>query len=415
MYLYQTAALPFFMVAIWAARRWRAGAGRPFLAIAVVGIGLTTVSHHVTALALVGTLVLLGVTEYLTEPSRPRHALTVPVIAVVIVAGWILAVAREVIRYLEAPLDRVMETATMLITSGGADTAVTPSVSPWQLGVQGLGLVLLFGLFLALARDTLARRDRDSWRWSILVGAAAFFAGNGVRFLGTNGPEVAGRLATFTYVPISVVAAIALVHAPQLIPGRDASGRRWQAVSPLPPAAPAGRTLTSRVLAGGAVITVLMIGARMGGWPPPSQLLPGPYLAAGFERSIDEYGVSAAQWQYRTLGPGNRVGGDLMSVSLASTYGRQDPVREVGPLYYDEVWSGSDQQLVADLAIRYLVVDARLGKQLPAGLAYFENDPRAGRITEPLNKWQLGKFDSLPPADRLYDNGAIRIYRLGAS
>jgi hypothetical protein len=413
MYLYQTAALPFFMITIWAVRRWRAGAGRSFLAIAVVGIGLTTVSHHVTAFALVATLALLGVTEFVADRTRPWRALVAPAVAASLVAAWIMLVARDVITYLEAPLDQVTRTASMFFTDHADAATVAPSVSLWQLAVQGTGLVFLLALFLSLARDTIARGERDPWRWSILAGTAVFFAGNAVRFLGTNGPEIAGRLSTFTYVPIAVVAAIALVHAPRLIPGRDANGRRWRAVSPLPAARPANRTFTPRVLAGATIITVLMIGARVGGYPPSAQLLPGPYLAIGFERSVDAYGISAARWQHETLGPGNRVGGDIVSVSLSSTYGRQDAVREVGPLYYDDVWSGADEQLVIDLAIGYLVVDSRLSEQLPTNEAYFESDPRAGQITSPLTRGQLGKFDALPEASRLYDNGVVRIYRMG--
>jgi hypothetical protein len=161
------------------------------------------------------------------------------------------------------------------------------------------------------------------------------------------------------------------------------------------------------------MITLLMIGARAGGWPPIASLLPGPYLAGGYERSVDEPGLAAAEWQRRVLGPGNRVGGDATSVSLASTYGRQDPVREVGPLYYAESWGLQQEDLVERLHLRYLVVDRRLGTQLPESGAYFEMDPRSGRITSPLTAKQLGKFDTLLDMDRLYDNGTVRVYRTG--
>jgi hypothetical protein len=141
-------------------------------------------------------------------------------------------------------------------------------------------------------------------------------------------------------------------------------------------------------------------------------LLPGPYLAGGFERSVDAYGVDAAEWERDTLGPGNRVGGDVTSVSLASTYGRQDPVREVGSLYYADQWTLPDDALVERLQVDYLVVDRRLSTQLPQSEAYFENDPRAGQITSPLTAGQITKFDSLTEVDRLYDNGMVRIYRM---
>jgi hypothetical protein len=128
---------------------------------------------------------------------------------------------------------------------------------------------------------------------------------------------------------------------------------------------------------------------------------------------VDAYGVDAAEWQRDALGPGNRVGGDVTSVSLSSTYGRQDPVREVGPLYYANQWSLADDELVQRLHVNYLVVDRRLGAQLPQSDAYFENDPLAGRITQPLTPMQITKFDNLIDVDRLYDNGTVRIYRMG--
>jgi hypothetical protein len=171
-------------------------------------------------------------------------------------------------------------------------------------------------------------------------------------------------------------------------------------------------TYTSLIglVGGSALLTLLMIGARAGGWPPIGSLLPGRYLAGGFERSVDVYGVAAAEWQRRTLGPGNRVGGDVTAVSLASTYGRQDPVRETAPLFYATGWGLAEDELVRTLHLDYLVVDRRLGTQLPESDSYFENDPEAGLITHPLTGQQLGKFDSLIDVDRLYDNGTVRVY-----
>ena len=414
MFLYQTAALPFFMLTIWATRRWRTEGGRPFAFLAVASICMTTVSHHVTAFALVATMVLLGVTELFTQKPRRWSALVTPAIAAAVVAAWILFVATDVIGYLEAPIDQIAQTLSLLVTGGSSDS-VAPAIAVGQLALQASGLIGLFLLYVAVGRDMVRRHDRDTWRWAALVGGAIFFAGNGVRFLGTNGPEAAGRLATFTYVPISIIAAIALVRAVQIVPSRDAEGRRWwvQPALEMPP--PKGRNLVVRVAAGSALVTLLMIGARAGGWPPIGSLLPGTYLAGGFERSVDAYGVDAANWEHTTLGPGNRVGGDVTSVNLASTYGRQDPVREVGPLFYATEWGLADDQIVTDLDLEYLVVDHRLSTQLPESDAYFENDPEAGRITHPLTAQQVGKFDSLTDVDRLYDNGNVRIYRLGGA
>jgi len=414
MFLYQTAALPFFMLTIWAVRRWRVERGRAFAVVAVAAMALTTVCHHVTALALVATLVLFAVAELVLDRPRRWSALAMPAVAATVVAAWILLVASDVLGYLGDPVDQVGRTVAQLFSGENEPAATTAPVPIAQLAVQGAGLFGLLVLQLAVTRDMVRRRDRDWWRWAAVAGGLVFFAGNGVRLLGQNGPEIAGRLSTFTSIPISIVAAIGLVHGVRLLPARDAAGRRrWTAAPAIDAVVPGRWSRHGRVAAGAAMITLLMLGARVGGWPPIASVLPGPYLAGGYERSVDAYGVAAADWQRTTLGPGNRVGGDATSVSLASTYGRQDPVREVGPLYYADAWDLAQDDLVQLLHAQYLVVDRRLSTQLPESGAYFENDPRAGQITTPLTPGQLGKFDTLAGVDRLYDNGTVRIYSTG--
>jgi hypothetical protein len=414
MFLYATAALPYFMLTVWAHRRWRTGGGHKFLALAVTGIAMTTVSHHVTAFALVATLLLLSVTEVVLERPRPWAALIPPAVALAVVCAWIGFVARDVIGYLEAPVQRLAAALNQMFGGAAGGEAGTADAVPLvQLAVQGLGLLGLLILFLAVARDMILRKDRDTWRWAALVGGAAFFAGNGARFLGSAGPEIAGRLSTFTYVPISIIAAIAIVHAVQIVPAKDENGRRWLSVPPPGVAVTTGRRLSRQIYVGTTLITLLMVGARTGGWPPVSALLPGPYMPASYERSVDAFGVAAAHWQEENLPRHARVGGDITAVALSSTYGRIDPVREVGELFYATAWTPAEEEVVRRLAVDYLVVDQRLGDRVPAGNAYFQDDPMAGRITEPLSDVQLGKFDELEPVSRLYDNGTVRIYRLG--
>ncbi|MDI6105524.1 hypothetical protein QLQ12_43775 [Actinoplanes sp. NEAU-A12] len=416
MFLYATAALPYFMLTVWAHRRWRTGGGARFLALAALGIAMTTVSHHVTAFALVATLLLLSLTELALERPRPWETLIPPALALAVVCCWIGFVAQDVVAYLEAPLGRLASSLDQMFGGAAAEEGgPTKPVPLAQLAVQGLGILGLLVLYLAVARDMILRKDRDTWRWAALVGGAAFFAGNGARFLGSGGPEIAGRLSTFTYVPMSIIAAIAIVHAVRIVPPKDENGRRWLSVPPPGVAVTTGRRLTNQVYIGTTLITLLMIGARTGGWPPVSALLPGPYLAAAYERSVDDFGVDAARWQERNLPRESRVGGDITAVALSSTYGRIDPVREVGELYYATSWTPAEQTIVRQLAIDYLVVDERLGDLLPSDNAYFQDDPMAGRITEPLSDTQLGKFDKAAAISRVYDNGTVRIYRMEPS
>jgi hypothetical protein len=411
MYLYQAAALPFLMLGVWATRRYWNGDGAAFAVLSVIGICMTTISHHVTAVVLVLTLLLLAAAEIITKRPRPWRVLLVPAFGLAVMTAWIVFVARDVIDYVAAPIAQAGDALQTLISGNSGSGGGSASAPIWQLGVQAIGLLCLFVLYLAVARDMFAQRDRDSWRWGVLIGGAVFFVGNGVRFLGADGPEIAGRLTTFTYVPIAVAGAYALVNVVRLVPEHGSGIRRWLTPSPPPP--PARRVLTPWVFAGAAAVTVLMIGARLGGWPPTASLLPGPYRAASFERSVDEYGIAAADWERTVLGPGHRVGGDITAVSLGSTYGRQNPVRETAPLFYDPRWSPSDDRLVASLGLQYLVVDQRITDSIPVNDAYFDDDPHAGQITKPISVAQIGKFDTIPRMSRLYDNGNVRIYSLG--
>jgi hypothetical protein len=164
------------------------------------------------------------------------------------------------------------------------------------------------------------------------------------------------------------------------------------------------------VALGASLALLLMVGARVGGWPPSWEQLPGPHLVSGYERSVDGQGVNAALWMQDWLGTGNRVAADLTGITLASTYGGQDPVGEASQLYYDATWGLGDELLLQALGVDYLWVDDRLSRQLPVSGPYFQVDPLGGRHTTPIPVANLTKFDSVAGVNRVYDNGDIRIY-----
>jgi hypothetical protein len=283
----------------------------------------------------------------------------------------------------------------------------------WQLAVQALGLLALFGLFCRAA--LLSWRfavPLDPWRAAVLAGAFAFFVTTAVRFVGNEGPELAGRASTFAYVPMAMVAA-GVLHRwrPQLrAPRRPAALARL-----LRPVLPRRTIALPQAVLGSAIAVLLMVGARVGGWPPYWEQLPGPYLVSGFERSVDGEGVDAAFWTHDWLGPGNRVAADLTGVALVSTYGAQDPVAEASQLYYDPGWGLDDELLLSSLGVDYLWVDDRTSQQLPVSGAYFLVDPQSGRHTRPIPAGNLSKFDTVAGANRVFDNGHIRIYDMRAA
>jgi hypothetical protein len=375
MYVYQTAALPFLLLALWAVRRGD-------IAAATVSIIMVTVTHHVTGVVLVGTLIGLAILD------RRRTTAIAAGIATACVGGWIALVAPEVLSYLGQPASAVL--GGIRSFAGGGQPSGAGGSAAWVLVVQAVGVGGLFVTFVVALRFAYRNRMTEPWRVATLIGAGLFFVGGVLRVLSSSGPELVARAGTFSYIPLAVVAAAVLLRWRLQRPAI-----RWPSVISV------------------ALIALLATGARLGGWPPSWELVPGGYVAAGYERAVEPLGVAAATWMATDLGPGNRVAADLTGWTLASTYGRQDPVGNVARLYDDPVWTDRDIAVNGSLAIRYVWVDTRLADHTPPGGSLFTDDPRAGKRTTPLARERLAKFDAVPGLSRVFDNGAIRIYQVG--
>jgi hypothetical protein len=205
---------------------------------------------------------------------------------------------------------------------------------------------------------------------------------------------------------MAALAGTAIVHWRRTL-GRLAWPGAWGRFAALRPA------FANPVLVGAVLASLLMVGARLGGWPPNYERLPGPFQVDAFERGVDPQGVAAAGWMRTYLGPGGRVGCDSIGCSLASTYGGQDPVGYASALFTDPTWTFNDEESLQELATTYLWVDIRLSEQLPVTGGYFASDPQAGKYKAPIPRQALTKFDDLPETDRMYDNGNVRIYNMG--
>jgi hypothetical protein len=225
------------------------------------------------------------------------------------------------------------------------------------------------------------------------IGSASWYAVIIVRIAVSDGSELAGRAATFVYVPASIIAALAIAALVDM-------HRPWRAA------------------AGGAALAgalLLMFDALANGWPPYWERLPGPYQVAGAERSVGPEETAAAGWALTALGPGNRFGADAGSYSVLGSYGDQDVVRNVAYLYTASAFTESDARQVQAQALSLVLVDRRLSEALPASGQYFPDDPAAGRYTRPLPAADLAKFNHVPGVSRIYDSGNIVIYDLRGS
>ena len=224
----------------------------------------------------------------------------------------------------------------------------------------------------------------------MLVGSAGYYGVLAIRVGVSDGQELAGRLMSFEFIPVAYV--LALLAVSRATP--DARGRARRGA----------------VAAGG----VLSIGAVAGGWPPWWERLPGPYLVAGFERSVDAEALAVAGLGTARLGPNQRFGADAGNAPIIGTYGR--PGRRPKPRAALHVACTDGRGHGAGQGQRGPVPAGRppARAQLPASGAYFPVDPNANGYRTPLPLTALEKFDAAG-ASRLYDSGDIVVYDLQGS
>ena len=402
MYIYQSLALPFLLLAVWALRLLRLpGRAAGGWVVLLIAIGVVTVSHHITSfvmVALLGSLAAAGLCW--PRPARELRPMAAWLVATAVVLAWVLLVARDVVGYLSPALAQLADSATGWLHGHPRMTAPLAEPLDERLATIGALGILVF-LVVRGSRSLWPERHAEPWTLPLIGGALLIFVAGALRLVASGGAELSGRASTFIYIPVALVAAIALCDIRRRGPGRRGTGRRGPAL--VGGAAPA------------VAAAVILMGGVADGWPPIWDRLPGPYLASGFERSVDPQGVAAAEWALGALGPGHRWAQDSTAYSLLGTIGGQNTVRAVGVLFDARGADAAARSLVMYEDIQFLAVDLRDSMQLPASGAYFPVDPNAGRYRSPLPRADLEAPDRVAGVSRIYDSGDIRLYDLRGS
>jgi hypothetical protein len=402
MFLYQALGLTFLaltLLAVVGALRSRRPAG--WITLAALGMAATAITHHVTSYLLVLALLISLLVLAFRHGSRPRRQLLIVggLVAggVAVIAAWIAGAAPQTVDYLHGPVTGIFDSVKKLLIGTSATQQAAEQVPPAGDRLFSTAAALLVAVILPVALLSLRRRARTTDRrlssgtLALLLVSLGYYVVLAIRIGVTDGQELAGRLMSFEFIPVAYVLAMFAV----VVERRRVRGAVWDAAA----------------LATGGVLS---IGAVTGGWPPWWERLPGPYLAAGFERSVDAQALAASSWAAAALGPNQRFGSDAGSAPVLASYGRQDVVRDIAPLFTASEPTAAVLALVKDSAVRYVMVDRRLANMLPASGAYFPVDPNANRYRTPLKFSSLDKFDD-SGASRLYDSGAVVIYDLQGS
>jgi hypothetical protein len=168
-------------------------------------------------------------------------------------------------------------------------------------------------------------------------------------------------------------------------------------------------------------LTICFVGGTVIGSGPDWLHGPGQYLVSADNRSVDPLALQAAQWEGRSLPPDSRVYADRVNGLLAAVYGNQNVLTSLG----DSISTGSFSTLLlgpptpaevyeaCHSTLQYLIADQRLSWSLPHVGVYIDRGeyPAAARTSPPPSAY-LEKFDGIAGAQRIFDNGVIRVFDL---
>ncbi|GAA2001746.1 hypothetical protein JL107_01500 [Nakamurella flavida] len=415
-YSYQTLALPLAVLTIYLFLTRRRGA-RTALVLPLAGVAAVALTHHVTAILLVGTF---AVWVALAAILRSRKATGTAVDDGRRaddrrdIGGLLVMLGASVVTWLLTavnPGSPIGSYLLAIVTSSSTDVAslaegeqtkalfantAGAGPAPWeQVLIIAAVLISAVALLAALLFGRSRLRRRDAFGVLITLLALLYPVVPGGHLTRATA-EVGDRAAGFVFLGIAAVVGWWLIH------------RRWT-----------GR----RSVIGTAVLTVAatitFLGNIVLGSGPTAQQLPGPYLISADARSVDADNLAAAEWMAANLPVESRVYGDRVGGLLAAAYGGQFTVRHVSTLIdasrllLDPQLTDADFDLIKRAQLEYLIVDRRLANGLPNQQVYIENGEFEGQgRTTPVSPEALDKFTGVAGVQRIYDNGSIVIYDL---
>src|SRR6266849_2143129 len=368
-----------------------------------IALGAVAVTHHVTDFALDALLILWLVTYGFQGPTRLwRSNLTKTALFGVFTSlAWISLKGNPVVDYLSSYFAGALNELGQVLTGTSSARHLFVDYSGQQtpfwerlLSISSVALILLclpFGLLCLWQR----------YRYNVLaytLGIASLFYPFSYVFQFTNnGSEISDRVVAFLFIPIACVLAIFIT---QFWPTRWLNWRQTSLIT--------------------CAVSVIFLGGVILENGPPWEHLPGPYLVAAGERSIEPEGIQAAIWARSYLGSNNRVATDLTNGLLMSTYGDQRQVTgiedriDVTSVFFSPILGPNEVTTLQRAKVRYLVVDLRLSRSLPQiGLYFEQGEDDAFQHTTPISREALTKFNTIPQVNCVFDSGDIVIYDVG--
>lgn len=403
LFAYESLALPLLVLVLFVMERRSRVSGRTRLSLTMVAL-LTTfalvTTHHLTSLALVGMLFGWSLVHRLvrTQGDQEPDPWGMATLAAGATVVWFVFVATATIGYLGGPaINTVVGLAEIIAGEEGPKelfTTATGQVAPAWERLVGIASVAVVLVALPIGLLTLWRNHRRSA--AVLLGAVALSYPLTLPLRLVGRADISGRAWSFIFLGVALVVALAI--------WRIALRVRWRA---------AWRTAVL------APIAVMLVGGLIIGLPAWARM-PGPYLAGADVRSINAESIAAAQWARSVLGTDNRLAADATNRLLMGSYGGQHVVwgqqgeSELSRVFLSPTFGRTEERLLQDHQVEYVLIDRRLAGVVPISGEYFEKGENLRiRDGRPLDAATLAKFDSLSMVSRVFDSGHVQVYDVG--
>lgn len=421
---YQTAALPlcFFCVYVFSIRKRDLGI-RGLAPTAIVAFAIAA-THHLTAVGLV--LILWTWYFYTRVKNRPTPGLAYfSILTTCAVAVWTWVARSEVIPYITEIVQKNILGISSLVGGSTGHKFFTDSSGDkaleWQVLLSLASVLLVTSILFPAGWYVFKNRRLISAASLALATAAALYPVVPAGHLSADTGEAADRAAGFIFVGLALTFA-AWWRSPRAQQLYRTTRDRISDVSRRYKPPTTGRFRVPRLTWLPVVaLTVCFAGGVVDGTGPNWAYGPGVYMVSADNRSIDQLSLQASYWEGLHIPAGSRIFSDRENAALAQTYGALDPLTSLGNGIkvgvVSELLLASpsiyDTEIACDNNVQFLIADQRLSTTMPhLGIYIDSGEYLSDTRTAPPLASALVKFDNVPGAERIFDNGAVRIYNL---
>lgn len=398
-YSYESLALPLLVVIMMALAEREAVRREDLRAWAVpivIAIVAVMVTHHLTSYATIGVLLALTVAYwYVKRTWDPPNPWRFGLLAGLLAAAWLLIVASSTIGYLSpvlsGALDSIVNTFSgeepprQLFQKGSSAVGATP------FAARALAILAILALLVALPfglREVWRRHRTQPFALIFVVAAIAFFATLALR-LAPPAWETGNRAGEFLFIGLAFVLAYACF----------AATRRWSSRPRLARGAVA------------AVISLVLIGNAISGWPWDMQLS-RPLRVSANGGTIVSPPLAVAEWAAHDVVKG-RFAAQTADANLLLLKGDKavltGPYPDVEDVLEEPELGDWQLPLLRRHKLRYVVSDLRPAATDGLRGYYFPTDDSdEGRLPREVT----AKFNRVPGVARIYTNGPITVFDL---